>query len=101
MLCFSLLSSSLLFLSSSPLFSETAEPPCEEYKMGSRVLLEGEACYYVPYTLLNSHLPKEEFTWYKSNSNISTDKIKRIHYQGHALFLLNALPEDSGVYTAR
>lgn len=52
--------------------------------------------------------PAGQFTWYKTNTmnnskieSISFDEKERIHYHGGAIFFLNLLSEDSGVYTVR
>ncbi|GLD65802.1 interleukin-1 receptor-like 1 [Lates japonicus] len=52
--------------------------------------------------------PAGQFTWYKTNTknnskieSISFDEKERIHYHGGAIFFLNLLSEDSGIYTVR
>ncbi|XP_055360847.1 uncharacterized protein LOC114847001 [Betta splendens] len=76
---------------------------CEDYDMESFLLLEGEAFYFVPYIVKYLKQPLN-VTWYKNASKvefISADVKDRVHYQDSALFLLDLVPEDSGVYVAR
>ncbi|XP_070694516.1 interleukin-1 receptor-like 1 [Pempheris klunzingeri] len=81
--------------------SEAAELPCVDYELDSHQLVQGEAFYFVPFSLLDSDFPDEEFTWYKGSSQISTDENEMIHHRGCALIFLNLTTDNSGLYTAR
>ncbi|XP_028993176.1 interleukin-1 receptor type 2-like isoform X2 [Betta splendens] len=79
------------------------QPLCEDCDMESFLLLEGEAFYSVPYIVKYLKQPLN-VTWYKNAPKvefISADVKDRVHYQDSALFLLDLVPEDSGVYVGR
>uniref|UniRef100_A0A4W6DUE7 TIR domain-containing protein n=1 Tax=Lates calcarifer TaxID=8187 RepID=A0A4W6DUE7_LATCA len=82
-----------------------SESQCENYENKSFVLQEGEAFYFMPDDF-EDNPPAGQFTWYKTNTmnnskieSISFDEKERIHYHGGAIFFLNLLSEDSGIYT--
>ncbi|KAK9537200.1 hypothetical protein VZT92_004836 [Zoarces viviparus] len=83
--------------------AESAERRCINNTPESYNLIEGEAFYFVPYDVEN---PDEKFTWFRNNSdneigNITSDENEDVHHHGGALFLLNPVLTDSGLYTAR
>ncbi|XP_034430885.1 interleukin-1 receptor-like 1 isoform X2 [Hippoglossus hippoglossus] len=83
--------------------SDTAELQCEDNNAYIS-LVEGEALYFVHDAPAESTLYNQELQWYKNNSRIeyiSYDEKERIHLHGGAIFFLNVVPEDSGLYTAR
>ncbi|XP_060945248.1 interleukin-1 receptor-like 1 [Limanda limanda] len=83
--------------------SDTAKLQCEDND-DTLNLLEGEASYFVHEAPAERTLSNQELKWYKNNSRIeyiSYDEKERIHLHGGAIFFLNVVPGDSGLYTAR
>ncbi|XP_053295658.1 interleukin-1 receptor-like 1 isoform X1 [Pleuronectes platessa] len=83
--------------------SDTAELQCE-VNSETIYLVEGEALYFVHEAPAESTLSNQTLKWYKNNSRIeyiSYDEKERIHLHGGAIFFLNVVPGDSGLYTAR
>ncbi|XP_047455952.1 interleukin-1 receptor type 1 isoform X2 [Mugil cephalus] len=82
--------------------SEPTVSECDPFNTDLRRLLEGEALHFQPYGL--SKASDREFTWYKNGSqiwDISSNETERIHYHGKALFFLNVLSDDAGIYFAQ
>ncbi|KAL6100374.1 il1rl1 [Pungitius sinensis] len=69
-------------------------------------LSEGEALYFVPFSIRSSEVPQEQnITWTRKTSNkeeeedIPTEENQSLYSNGKALFLFSAQLNDSGLYT--
>ncbi|XP_008279808.1 interleukin-1 receptor-like 1 isoform X1 [Stegastes partitus] len=94
----------VVVISTSEWKSEASVSGCKDFDRDTFNLLEGEAFYFVPYSMNKPNRHDEEFTWYRSSpqfKNISSKETERVHYHGGALFLLDVLPDDAGNYTCQ
>ncbi|KAM4558579.1 interleukin-1 receptor-like 1 isoform 2-T2 [Odontesthes bonariensis] len=91
-------------ISTSERRAETDASECDEFKVESFKLIEGEAFYHVPLEAKDEseNFIKDGFWWYKNGpqiENITTDEKHGTHFDGGALFFLNLTAADSGIYT--
>ncbi|KAM3862208.1 interleukin-1 receptor type 1-like [Diretmus argenteus] len=99
---FLFLSLVVVFWHFSPTYSEKSGPQCkDDYTVKPIAATAGEALRCVPYIVKGNKFRDEDFTWYRNDSNISSEEEERIHHHGPLLFFLNLSINDTGLYKAR